>query len=86
MSQEIQIRLQKLHDMLKGQPADKCTEGTLNQVSDEIKIALEQAKGNIPVETFNEQLEKEAIRLEDEYPTLAKMVREIMDLLNNIGV
>ena len=72
--------------MLEGQPVDECTAGTLKQITNEIQLAIAQAEGDIPMQDYNEQLEQEAIRFSEEYPTVSQAIRQIMITLSNIGI
>ena len=86
MSEELQVRIQTLHDMLEGQPVDDCTAATLKQITTELQLALAQAEGTIPEEAYNEELEKEALRFAEEHPALAQAIRQVINTLGNIGI
>lgn len=86
MSNELQINIQNLHDLLEGAPVDECTASTLKQVTDELQIAVAQAEGDIPLQGYNEQLEQEAIRFGEEHPALTQAIRQVMTTLSNIGI
>ncbi|CAM3479292.1 DUF4404 family protein [Parendozoicomonas haliclonae] len=86
MSEELQLRIQTLHDMLEGQPVDECTAATLRQVTNDLQIALAQAEGTIPEEAYNEELEKAAIEFAEDHPAIAQVIRQIMNTLGNIGI
>ncbi|WP_281646744.1 DUF4404 family protein [Parendozoicomonas sp. Alg238-R29] len=86
MSEELQVRIQDLHDMLEGQPVDDCTAASLKQITTELQLALAQADGTIPQEAYNEELEKEALRFAEDHPAIAQAVRQIMNTLGNIGI
>ena len=86
MPEELHLRIQDLHDMLEGQPVDDCTAGSLKQITDEIQLALAQAEGDIPLQSYNEQLEQEAIRFSADHPALSQAIRQVISTLSNIGV
>ena len=86
MSEQLQAHIQRLHDMLEGQPVDECTAASLKQVTTEIQIALAQAEGAIPEGAFNEELEKEAMSFSEDHPAIAQVIRQIMTTLGNIGI
>ncbi len=86
MSEELQVRIQTLHDMLEGQPVDECTAASLKQITTELQLAIAQADGTIPENTYNEELEKEALRFAEEHPGLAQAIRQVMSTLGNIGI
>ncbi len=86
MPEELHLRIQDLHDMLEGQPVDDCTAGTLKQITEEIELALAQAEGDIPMQSYNEQLEQEAIRFSAAHPAISQAIRQIINTLGNIGV
>ncbi|GAA4648768.1 hypothetical protein GCM10023116_10410 [Kistimonas scapharcae] len=86
MNDKLNAHIQDLHDLLDGQPVDECTAASLRQITDELEIALARAEGKVPVETFNDRLEKEAIEFAEEHPTIAQTIRQIMNTLNSIGI
>ena len=86
MSEELQLNIQNLHDLLEGTTVDDCTASTLKQVTDELQIAVAQAEGEVPLQGYNEQLEQEAIRFSEEHPALTQAIRQIMSTLSNIGI
>lgn len=86
MSEELQVRIQTLHDMLEGQPVDDCTAASLRQITTELQLAIAQADGTIPPEAYNEELEKEALQFAEEHPALSQAIRQVMHTLNSIGI
>ena len=86
MSEELHLNIQSLHDLLEGAPVDECTASSLKQVTDEIQIAVAQAEGDIPMQSYNEQLEKEAIKFSEDHPALTQAIRQVMTTLSNIGI
>ena len=86
MSEELQVRIQTLHDMLEGQPVDDCTAASLRQITTELQLAIAQADGTIPQEAYNEELEKEAMRFAEEHPALSQAIRQVLHTLNSIGI
>ena len=49
-------------------------------------MAMAQAEGAIPVQGYNEQLEREAIRLSEDYPALSHAIRQLMITLSSMGI
>lgn len=86
MSEELQVRIQTLHDMLEGQPVDDCTAASLRQITTELQLAIAQADGTIPQEAYNEELEKEALKFAEEHPALSQAIRQVVHTLNSIGI
>ena len=86
MSEQLQVNIQSLHDMLEGQPVDECTAATLKQITTELQLALAQAEGTIPEGAFNEELEKAAMEFAEDHPSIAQAVRQVMNTLNSIGI
>lgn len=86
MPEELQLRLQDLHDILEGQPVDGCTAATLKHIADAIELALAQAEGNIPLQDYTSQLEQEAIRFSEEHPALSQTIRQVISTLSSIGI
>ena len=86
MSEELQLNIQNLHDLLEGSPVDDCTASSLKLVTDEIQLAVAQAEGEIPLQGYNEQLEQEAIKFSEEHPALTQAIRQVMNTLSNIGI
>ncbi len=86
MSEELQFRIQSLHDMLEGQPVDECTAASLKQITTELTLALAQAEGTIPENAYNEELEKVALEFSENHPAIAQAVRQVMNTLGNIGI
>lgn len=86
MSEDLNLNIQKLHDVLADSPVDECTAGSLRQITDEIKIAVAQAEGDIPIQGFNDQLEQEAIRISQDHPGLTQAIRQVMLALSSMGV
>jgi len=86
MSKELQINIQKLHDILQDSPVDECTAGALKQTTEDIRIAVAQAEGNIPIEGYNDRLEQEAIRISEEHPKLSQAIRQLMITLSSMGI
>ncbi|MFK0573883.1 DUF4404 family protein [Endozoicomonas sp.] len=86
MSDKLQLNIQKLHNIIEGLPVDECTAGSLKQITDEIKIAVAQAEGEIPIQGYNEQLEQEAIRFSEDHPALTQAIRQLMITLSSMGI
>lgn len=86
MSEELNLNIQSLHDILEGSPVDDCTASTLKQITGEIQIAVAQAEGDIPLQSYNEQLEQEAIRFSEDHPALTQAIRQVMTVLSSIGI
>ncbi|WP_067517530.1 DUF4404 family protein [Endozoicomonas ascidiicola] len=86
MSDELRINIQSLHDALADAPVDECTAGTLKQITEDIHIAVAQAEGKIPVQSFNDQLEQEAIRFSEDHPSLTQAIRQVMVTLSSMGI
>ncbi|WP_330926677.1 DUF4404 family protein [Candidatus Sororendozoicomonas aggregata] len=86
MAEEVRLRIQDLHDMLKDQPVDECTAGSLKQITEDIQLALAQAEGDIPVQRYNERLEQEAIRFSYDHPALSQAIKQIITSLGSMGV
>ncbi|KEI69461.1 DUF4404 family protein [Endozoicomonas elysicola] len=86
MSEELHLNIQSLHDILEDSPVDECTAGSLKQITDEIKIAVAQAEGDIPIQGYNEQLEQEAIRFSEDHPALTEAIRQLMITLSSMGI
>ena len=86
MSEELQINIQSLHDILEDSPVDECTAGALRQITEEINIAVAQAEGDIPIQGYNDQLEQEAIRISEDHPALTQAIRQLMITLSSMGI
>lgn len=86
MKQELHLNIQNLHDLLEGASVDDCTASSIKHVTDEIQIAVAQAEGEVPLQGYNEQLEREAIRFSEEHPALTQAIRQVMNTLSNIGI
>ncbi|MCK5893184.1 MAG: DUF4404 family protein [Endozoicomonadaceae bacterium] len=86
MNDKLNAHIQDLHDLLDGHPVDECTAASLRQITDELKLSLIRAKENIPVETFNDRFEKEAIEFAEKHPSIAQAIRQVMNTLNSIGI
>ena len=86
MSEELQVRIQTLHDILEGQPVDDCTAASLRQITTELQLALAQADGTIPQESYNEELEKQALQFSEEHPAISQAIKQVVNTLNNIGI
>ena len=86
MSKELQINIQKLHDILQDSPVDECTAGALRQATEDIRIAVAQAEGEIPMQGYNDQLEQEAIRFSEDHPALSQAIRQLMITLSSMGI
>ena len=86
MSTKLHINIQELHDILQDSPVDECTASSLKQTTEDIRMAMAQAEGAIPVQGYNEQLEREAIRLSEDYPALSHAIRQLMITLSSMGI
>lgn len=86
MSKELQINIQRLHDILQDSPVDECTAGALRQTTEDIRIAVAQAEGEIPIQGYNDQLEQEAIRFSEDHPALSQAIRQLMITLSSMGI
>ena len=82
--ESLKQQLQQLHDTLQQHP----------QLDDESRELLQSIAGDIAGQTeagqadeaLTEQLQQQAIRFEQEHPTLAEVLRQIVDTLGRIGV
>ncbi len=79
---ELKQQLQVLHDTLKQHP----------QLDDDSQALLQSIAADIDeVEAANaadlsERVQEQAVRFEQEHPTLAEVLRQIVDTLGRIGV
>ncbi|WP_196221538.1 DUF4404 family protein [Sansalvadorimonas verongulae] len=86
MNEELQVRIQTLHDILEGQPVDECTAASLRHITTELQLALAQADGTIPQESYNEELERQALQFSENHPALSQAIQQVVNTLNNIGI
>ncbi|WP_420592330.1 DUF4404 family protein [Bacterioplanoides sp.] len=85
MPQEtLKQQLQQLHDALQQHPQlDDESQQLLKTIADDI---AGQSGAAQPDEDLTEQVQQQAIRFEQEYPTLSGILRQIVDTLGRIGV
>lgn len=85
MPQEtLKQQLQQLHDALQQHPQlDDESQQLLKTIADDIAVQSGAAQ---PDEDLTEQVQQQAIRFEQEYPTLSGILRQIVDTLGRIGV
>ncbi|WP_430461622.1 DUF4404 family protein [Thalassolituus sp. LLYu03] len=83
MSQnQLKEQLQSLHEALKQSPAlDDEAQALLQQIAVDIGD-LEVGSPN----DLSERVQEQAVRFEQEHPTLSEILREIVDTLGRIGV
>lgn len=83
MSQnELKQQLKTLHETLKQHPQlDDDSQALLQRIADDIDAA--EAGDN---EELSERIQEQAVRFEQEHPTLAEVLREIVDTLGRIGI
>ena len=82
--ESLKQQLQQLHDTLQQHP----------QLDDESRELLQSIAGDVAGQTeagqadeaLTEQLQQQAIRFEQDHPTLAGVLRQIVDTLGRIGV
>lgn len=85
MPQEtLKKQLQQLHDALQQQPQlDEESVQLLKAIADDIGA---QSTDNAVSEDLGKQVQQQAIRFEQEHPTLSEILRQIVDTLGRIGV
>ncbi|MEL7399790.1 MAG: DUF4404 family protein [Pseudomonadota bacterium] len=85
MPQEtLKQQLQQLHQALQQHPQlDDESRQLLKSIADD--IAGQSERGETDAD-LSDQVQQQAIRFEQEHPTLAEVLRQIVDTLGRIGV
>lgn len=85
MSQEtLKQQLQQLHDVLQQNPQlDAESHKLLQAIADDI---ADHGQAEKPDDDLAEQVQQQAIQFEQEHPTLAGILHQIVDTLGRIGV
>lgn len=85
MPQEtLKQQLQQLHATLQQHPQlDDSSRALLDTIADDIARQSEQSGVN---PKLGNQVQEQAIRFEQEHPTLAEVLRQIVETLGRIGV
>jgi len=85
MPQEtLKKQLQQLHEALQQHPQlDDESRQLLSSIASDID---EQASAGSADADLGEQVQEQAIRFEQEHPTLSEILRQIVDTLGRIGV
>lgn len=77
-------QLQQLHDALQQHPQlDEESTRLLKSIADDISA---QSGDDAVSDDLGEQVQQQAIRFEQEHPTLSEILRQIVDTLGRIGV
>lgn len=79
--------LTQVHEQLKRQDSiDAKSQALLQQVLTDVKVASgSDSVGDIS-QDLSDRIEQQAVEFEQEHPTLAGILRQIMDTLGRIGV
>mgnify|MGYP000656784842 FL=1 len=76
--------LTQVHDQLQQQHSlDDESQALLQQVLKDVKVASETEELH---QDLSERIEQQAVQFEQAHPTLAEILRQIMDTLGRIGV
>lgn len=84
----------KLHELLKQVHAqlqqqesiDVESQTLLQQVLTDVKLASGSENSGEIQQDLSDRIEQQAVQFEQEHPTLAEVLRQIMDTLGRIGV
>ena len=78
--------LTKVHEQLQQQDSlDAESQKLLQQVLIDVKDATEGGTAELP-QDLSDRIEQQAVQFEQAHPTLAEILRQIMDTLGRIGV
>ena len=78
--------LTKVHEQLQQQDSlDDESQELLKQVLADVKAAPSEASDELQ-QDLSERIEQQAVQFEQAHPTLAEILRQIMDTLGRIGV
>ena len=79
--------LNQVHEQLKQQDSiDGESQALLQQVLTDIKVASRPDNTDDIPQDLSDRIEQQAVEFEQAYPTLAGVLRQIMDTLGRIGV
>jgi hypothetical protein len=86
--QELRQELQELHDQIEASlhksPSDKDLLGHI--MTDVVRLAQGEEIGEVDAESLKEQLEDKATDFESRHPTIAGVLRDMMDVLARLGI
>ena len=78
--------LTQVHEQLQQQDSlDAQSQKLLQQVLIDVKDATEGGAAELP-QDLSDRIEQQAVQFEQAHPTLAEILRQIMDTLGRIGV
>jgi len=79
--------LTQVHEQLQQQDSlDDESQALLQQVLSDVKTASGEGNLNEIQQDLSERIEQQAVQFEQAHPTLAEILRQIMDTLGRIGV
>ena len=79
--------LNQVHEQLQQQDSlDSDSQALLQQVLADVKAASGSEKIDEMQPDLSDRIEQQAVQFEQDHPTLAEILRQIMDTLGRIGV
>ncbi len=79
--------LTQVHEQLQQQDGlDNESQVLLQKVLDDVKTASGMDGSEVLPQDLSERIEQQAVQFEQAHPTLAEVLRQIMDTLGRIGV
>lgn len=79
--------LTQVHEQLMQQESiDSESQALLQQVLADVKVASGAGSSSEIEQDLSDRIEQQAVQFEQEHPTLAEVLRQIMDTLGRIGV
>lgn len=79
--------LTQVHEQLKQQDSiDDESQALLHQVLSDVNTVSSSENSDDLEQDITDRIEQQAVQFEQEHPTLAEILRQIMDTLGRIGV
>lgn len=79
--------LTQVHEQLKQQDSiDDESQALLQKVLSDVNTVLSSENSDDLEQDLTDRIEQQAVQFEHEHPTLAEILRQIMDTLGRIGV